>query len=270
MVNDKIRGSSSTLGILAWELADSFVHYYQSPSEPVALVNVLQMEQEQPLKILMLEDNDDDVEIIVDILQKEKFHFRHKRVETKDEFYQAIHGFVPDIVLCDNGLPGFNSLAALKICLRPQTAIPFVLVAGTLSDELVSCLREGADNYVLKSNLARLPKVILDAIDKKRTVHRALRNEWIETIWRKIVRMLFKPASKFKVNHAVQNISGGPLMVVSGFSYDRKGKLQIICQWYDRAQGANLRQEFTEQELKHFDWNNPDDDGLTSVPTGKL
>jgi CheY-like chemotaxis protein len=226
------------------------------------------MEQEQPLKILMLEDNDDDVEIIVDVLQKEKFHFLHKRVENKDEFYQAIDGFAPDIVLSDNGLPGFSSLDALKICLRPQTAIPFVLVAGAISDELVDCLREGADDYVLKSNLARLPKVILRAVDKKRK--RALPKEWIEAVRRKIVRMLFKPASKFKVNQAVQTISGGPLMVVTGYSYDGMNKLQIICQWYDRAQGINLRQEFPEQELKHFDWNNPNDDGLMPTPTAKL
>ena len=215
------------------------------------------MEQEQPLKILMLEDNEDDVELIVRILQKEKLSFLHQRVETRDEFRHAIDAFTPDIVLSDHGLPGFNSVDALKICLKEQTSTPFILVAGALSDELVSCLREGADDYVLKTNLARLPNAILKAVEKKSNERKRLQNKWFKTIWRKIVVMLFKPSSKFKVNQAVQHVSGGPLMVVSGFTYNSKNVLHIKCNWYDRDQRVTLRREFPEDELKHFDWNNP-------------
>lgn len=218
------------------------------------------MQQGQTLKILMLEDNDDDVELIVRILQKEKFRFQHQRVETKEEFHQAIDGFNPDIVLSDNGLPGFNSLDALKICLTPQRPTPFILVAGAISDELVNCLRQGADDYVLKSNLTRLPNAILKAVDKKRNRYpkRALGKKRIATIWRKIVRRFFKPSSKFKVNQAVQRVSGGPLMVVSGFNYNGDDELYIICQWYDRDLRLTLRQEFPERELKAFNWSNPE------------
>jgi CheY-like chemotaxis protein/uncharacterized protein YodC (DUF2158 family) len=218
------------------------------------------MEQGQTLKILMLEDNDDDVELIVRTLREEKLHFEHRRVETKAEFHQAIDGFVPDIVLSDSGLPGFNSLDALKVCLRSQTATPFILVAGAISDELVNCLRTGADDYVLKSNLSRLPTAILKAVDKKRNERRRLSTKWVQTFWRNIVRTLSRPSSKFKVNQAVELVCGGPLMVVSGVIYDDNGKLRIICQWYDREQRITLRQEFPEDELKHFDWKIPDKD----------
>ncbi|HEY0742670.1 MAG TPA: ATP-binding protein [Chryseosolibacter sp.] len=122
----------------------------------------------ETLKILMLEDIPEDVGLIERILTKQKLDFVGKRVDTKDEFVQALNSFKPDVVLSDHGLPQFNSLEALSICQSASLNIPFILVTGTVSEEFaVSCLKQGADDYVLKSNLVRLPSAIQNALKQR-------------------------------------------------------------------------------------------------------
>lgn len=147
------------------------------------------MSNDRRLKILMLEDSEDDAILIKRVLTKEKIDFSDERVDTRDEFVEAINRFKPDVVLSDHGLPGFNSREALRICLREKSNTPFILVTGTVTDEYaVSCLREGADDYILKSNLSRLPSAILGAVKKrkleklKREARHALRQQNTELI----------------------------------------------------------------------------------------
>lgn len=119
------------------------------------------MEGEKKLKILMLEDSEHDVILIERVLRKDNLSFEHKCVDTRDEFNEAIEKFRPDVILSDHGLPGFNSREALKICVKERPSTPFILVTGTVSDEYaIACLRDGADDYILKSNLSRLPSAI--------------------------------------------------------------------------------------------------------------
>jgi len=127
------------------------------------------MRSEKRLKILMLEDNEDDVLLIEHVLQQDNLAYDRVCVDTRPEFIEAITSFHPDIVLSDHGLPGFNSREALKLCLKVRPSMPFILVTGTVSDEYaVSCLREGADDYILKSNLSRLPSAIRAAVKRRR------------------------------------------------------------------------------------------------------
>ncbi|MCI0751418.1 MAG: hybrid sensor histidine kinase/response regulator [Flammeovirgaceae bacterium] len=121
------------------------------------------------LKILMVEDQEDDAGLIDRALRKEKLVFTRKRVETEADFVQAIDQYNPDIILSDHSLPQFNSLEALKICQARRLAVPFILVTGAVSEEFaVSCLKLGADDYVLKSNLSRLPASIRNALQQKK------------------------------------------------------------------------------------------------------
>jgi hypothetical protein len=121
------------------------------------------------LKILMLEDNPDDVLLIEHILRKENISFVNQCVDTRREYTEAIERFRPDVVLSDHGLPGFNSREAFKISVKQNPAAPFILVTGTVSDDYaISCLREGVDDYILKSNLSRLPTAILGALKRRR------------------------------------------------------------------------------------------------------
>ena len=123
---------------------------------------------EKDLKILMLEDVQDDVGLIERILKKQGIAFVSKRVDTRDEFMDALKDFHPDVILSDHALPQFNSIEALKICRKQSLHTPFILVTGTVSEEFaVSCLKQGADDYVLKSNLVRLPSAIFNSIKQK-------------------------------------------------------------------------------------------------------
>lgn len=117
----------------------------------------------------MLEDSEDDAVLIQRVLRKDNLSFVAECVDTETEFRNAIDTFQPDVVLSDHGLPGFNSREALKICLKARALTPFILVTGTVSDDYaVACLREGADDYILKSNLTRLPAAIRSALKKRK------------------------------------------------------------------------------------------------------
>jgi len=136
---------------------------------------------EKELKILMLEDLEDDAQLIDRALRKEKFAFTRIRVETKDEFTQALETFNPDVILSDHSLPQFNSIAALTICQEKKLNLPFLLVTGSVSEEFaVNSLKKGADDYVLKSNLARLPMAIRYALRHRR--QERIRKEQDETL----------------------------------------------------------------------------------------
>src|SRR5687768_1161913 len=120
------------------------------------------------LRILMLEDARDDAELIGRSMIKAGLWFESKRVDTKDDFSEALKDFKPDVILSDHSLPQFNSLDALKICKQKGLSVPFILVTGTVSEEFaVTCLKEGADDYLLKSNLVRLPLAIQNALKQR-------------------------------------------------------------------------------------------------------
>lgn len=121
------------------------------------------------LKILMLEDLPEDAGLVDRALRKEKMNFTSLRVDSRDEFIRALDEFKPDVILSDHALPQFNSIDALRVCLNRKLNIPFILVTGAVSEEFaVNCLKRGADDYVLKSNLSRLPLAIRYAMRQHR------------------------------------------------------------------------------------------------------
>ena len=120
------------------------------------------------LKILFLEDSPADLELNLRALKRGDFPFEHLCVDAKKDFIDALRNFEPDVIISDHTLPQFNSIEALKIVKESSLKIPFILVTGTVSEEFaVTCLKEGADDYLLKGNLTRLPSALLNAIEKE-------------------------------------------------------------------------------------------------------
>ncbi len=133
---------------------------------------------EDKIKILMLEDLPDDVGLIERVLRKENISFTGRQVDTRDEFIAALKEFQPDVVLSDHALPQFNSVEALKLCKKHNSKTAFILVTGAVSEEFaVNCLKEGADDYVLKSNLARLPLAITQTLKQKKLESKKIKAE---------------------------------------------------------------------------------------------
>ncbi|NJN28113.1 MAG: response regulator [Cyclobacteriaceae bacterium] len=119
----------------------------------------------QKLKILILEDQIEDVYLINRELKKANLEFALTIVDSKIEYINSLNSQKPDIILSDHSLPQFNSLEALQICKEKRWNIPFILVTGTVSEEFAAqCIKNGADDYVLKSNIKRLSTSISHAL----------------------------------------------------------------------------------------------------------
>lgn len=123
----------------------------------------------EDVKILLLEDNPDDAELIQRLLKKSGMKFRSVIASDETEFLDAIEHKGYDVVLADNALPQYNSIEALRLIRTTNPGVAFILVTGTVSEEFaVSIIQQGADDYILKTNLTRLPSAIKSAIEKKR------------------------------------------------------------------------------------------------------
>ncbi len=129
------------------------------------------------LNILILEDIEEDVELIRHVLKKAGLEFEIKQVDNRESFIQALGDYNADVILSDHSLPQFNSVDALAICKQRGSQVPFILVTGAVSEEFaVSCLKQGADDYVLKSNLARLPNAITNSLRQKEAEQAKIRS----------------------------------------------------------------------------------------------
>jgi len=129
----------------------------------------LQAESPDPkIRILLLEDNPSDAELCRHKLESSGLEFSVKSVGTPDEFKLEIGTDAYDIILGDYRLPNWTGLDAVQWLRGTGSRVPFILVTGTLGDELaVECIREGATDYVLKDKLDRLPFAIHRALEER-------------------------------------------------------------------------------------------------------
>lgn len=121
-----------------------------------------------PKKILVLEAIPAEVENIRMVLEKSGMNIEVYQVSTKQEFIAAINNYAPDIILSDHELPGLNCLDAIKIYKKHHLHLPFIVVSESFGDELAArVIKQGADDYVLKANLQRLPIAITVALKQR-------------------------------------------------------------------------------------------------------
>jgi PAS domain S-box-containing protein len=119
---------------------------------------------ENPLHVLIVEDSVDDTFFIVRELQKGGYNVDFERVETAAAMQAALQGRSWDLIISDLSLPQFGGAAALALCQQSSFDIPFILVSGTMGEEIaVQMLKAGADEYVMKDNLSRL----VPAVDRE-------------------------------------------------------------------------------------------------------
>jgi two-component system sensor histidine kinase UhpB len=122
------------------------------------------------LKLLFLEDNPDDAVLIERLLRKAGLQFNAVVASNEQEFLTALKQNGYHAVLADNALPQYSSMEALELIRATNPHVAFVLVTGTVSEEFaVRIIQQGADDYILKTNLTRLPAALTNAIEKKRS-----------------------------------------------------------------------------------------------------
>ena len=117
------------------------------------------------LKMLMVEDMPADAEMTLRELARSGMEFVVRRVETEAELRRECVEFEPDIVVSDFALPKFDGLSALRVVRELRPDLPFIFLSGTIGEETaIESLRSGANDYVLKTNLARLPMAVRRAL----------------------------------------------------------------------------------------------------------
>ena len=139
----------------------------------------------QLLRILSLEDDPRDAELIQGLLEAEGIACEVTRVDTQPAFQASLEGDSFDLILADYTLPSFDGLSALKLARNAHPDVPFIFVTGTLGEEVaIEALKIGATNYVLKTRLSRLAPSILRALreaderaERKRAEEALRRNE---------------------------------------------------------------------------------------------
>lgn len=118
-------------------------------------------------RILLLEDNSADAKLSLRELARAGFEVDSKIVSTSEAFIQELQSTRYDLILADYRLPDWNGLDALRWLRNSGIDTPFILVTGTLGDDIaVECIKEGATDYVLKDKLDRLPRACRRALDE--------------------------------------------------------------------------------------------------------
>ena len=122
---------------------------------------------EQALRILILEDIPMDAELVEYELERAGMPFVARMVDNRESYLHQLTEFLPDIILSDYTLPNFDAMSALELARARFPTLPFLIVTGSVNEETaVGCMKAGATDYLLKSNLARIGPAIEAALDR--------------------------------------------------------------------------------------------------------
>lgn len=120
------------------------------------------------IKILFLEDLQSDLELAKRELDKEGILYDFRVVETEKAFLNQLELFCPNIIISDYAMPAFDGMSALKLTRQKHPALPFIILTGSMNEETaVECMKAGANDYVIKEQITRLPFAVSDAIKNR-------------------------------------------------------------------------------------------------------
>ncbi len=115
----------------------------------------------KPLRLLIVEDSQNDADLVLRELKRGGFDVKWKRVQTAADMESAVSTESWDIIISDFKMPNFTGLEALQILKKKELDTPFIIASGTIGEETaVSIMKAGASDYLMKDNLARLPAAV--------------------------------------------------------------------------------------------------------------
>lgn len=184
------------------------------------------------IRILHLEDDLDDAELISSKLKAEGIVQDIVRVETEKEFKKALDRGGFDIIIADYSLPSYDGMSALESAREKRPDIPFIFVSGAIGEELaISALTKGAVDYVLKNNLKRLVPAVeralheVEEISLRKQAEEKLRDS--ETKFRKIFESSYDGIFLFDIKNKKVTICNQAFLDMLGYTEDEFKNLHI-------------------------------------------
>ena len=125
--------------------------------------------KDKSLRVLIIEDSENDTLLIIRELKKGGYNPVYERVETAAAMKKALKDKQWDIILCDYKMPKFNAPSAIALLKESNIDIPLIVVTGKIGEETAAeCMRLGAKHYIMKGNLSRLcPAIARELEDAK-------------------------------------------------------------------------------------------------------
>jgi DNA-binding NarL/FixJ family response regulator len=125
------------------------------------------------LRVLQLEESAADVEIVRKTLHRAGLKAIVEQAESREDFTRALREFAPNVVLSDHSRSAFDALAALSLVQALRPAAPMILLLRHLdARQVVACLRAGAEDFVMKQDMSRLPSAIEAALPVRRRLEK--------------------------------------------------------------------------------------------------
>ena len=119
------------------------------------------------IRVLQVEDSQLDAELVLAELDADNIGYEVRLVDDEASFLAALTDFRPHIVLSDLSMPGFSGQHALDLLRQRDEDLPFIFVSATLGEEAaIEALRNGATDYILKQNPARLASAVRRALSE--------------------------------------------------------------------------------------------------------
>lgn len=113
------------------------------------------------LRVIIVEDSEDDLLLLLRALKKGGFEPVYTRVETEDGLRKALEDERWQLVISDHAMPRFSAPEALDIVKECGRDLPFIIVSGTIGEDIaVAAMKAGAHDYILKGNLSRLAPAV--------------------------------------------------------------------------------------------------------------